>query len=75
MTPAGWGEWAWSEAGWGEIGNIPEVTTEATVEVAIEPEEDMKWAQYAIRTTEKGVDYSLSDVILEYVPIGALDND
>lgn len=75
MTPAGWGELAWSEAGWGEIGNIPEVTTEATVEVAIEPEEDMKWAQYAIRTTEKGVDYSLSDVILEYVPIGAIDND
>ena len=71
----GWGEpkSGWSTRGWGEIREIPKSFNEASVEVEIEIDEDVQWAQYGWSSIDAGVDYAISDVVFEYVNIGTKD--
>lgn len=72
-TRAGWSEprAGWSSLrGWGEIKTIPDSFNPASEDVEFEVDEDFQWFQYGLNSTEGGVDYSLSDVVAEYVNIG-----
>lgn len=75
-TRGGWSEprAGWSSfRGWSEIITVPQTFNDPVQEVILEIDEDVQWYQYQITSTESGVDYSLSDVISEYVNIGMLD--
>jgi hypothetical protein len=48
-------------------------TTSSTQEVLIEVDEEVQWAAYGWQTNMPGVDYSISDVIYEYIEIGLKD--
>lgn len=75
-TRAGWSEpgAGWSSLrGWSEIVTVPVSFNDATQEVAVEVDEDLQWFAYGWNTTDSGVDYSLADVIAEYVEIGIKD--
>ena len=43
------------------------------MEVEIEIDEDVQWAQYGWSSIDAGVDYAISDVVFEYVNIGTKD--
>lgn len=75
-TRAGWSEprAGWSSLrGWSEIVTVPVAFNPATEEVPIEVDEDLQWLSYAWNSNVPGTDYNLSDVIVEYVPIGIKD--
>lgn len=73
---AGWSEplAGWSSLrGWSELVTVPVSFNDATQEVIVPVDEDLQWFSYGWNTTDTGVDYSLADVIAEYVPIGIRD--
>lgn len=75
-TRSGWGEprAGWSHRKkWGKTRTVPKVVTPATVDVAIEVDEDFQWFQYGWNSTQSGVDYSMSNVVAEYVNVGTKD--
>ena len=75
-TRAGWSEpfAGWSSLrGWSEIVTVPTTTSPATAEVVVPIDDDVQWFQYAMNSTEAGVDYNLADVIAEYVEVGMKD--
>ncbi|MBR0403089.1 hypothetical protein IJI55_00855 [Candidatus Saccharibacteria bacterium] len=59
---------AWSKVKYKEAAAIGD-----DVDVIIEVDEDAQWFSYRIWSTEAGVDYKLSSVVAEYVPIGIKD--
>lgn len=75
-TRSGWSEprAGWSSLrGWSEITTVPTSFNSSYEEVIVEVDEDLQWFQYAWSSTQPGVDYSLADVIAEYVPAGIKD--
>jgi len=75
-TRAGWSEpgAGWSRLrGWSEIVTVPTSFNPASEEVIVEVDEDLQWFQYQWGSTQAGVDYSVSDVIAEYVNVGIKD--
>lgn len=79
-TVAGWSEPSngsgiigWGRRAWSEIGDVPVSFSDSSVDVLIEVDEDLQWLQYAWNSTETGVDYALSNVIVQYVPLGMRD--
>lgn len=44
-----------------------------SMDVIVEIDEDVQWFDYRISSTERGVDYSISSVVAEYVTIGIKD--
>lgn len=70
---AGWGELAWSNAGWGETVTVPENSAITRKTKTIEIDEELNWLTWSIKSTTAGVDYRLADVIIRYVPIGTKD--
>lgn len=72
---SGWSEpeAGWSTRGWSEIRAIPEEFNSASEEIELEIDEDMQWGQYGFSSVDGGVDYSISDVLFEYVNIGIKD--
>jgi hypothetical protein len=77
---SGWGQYGWGAAGWGNISpyaqplaisaSKPRRTWTITVD------EECNMVTWGVNTTEAGVSYQLSEVIIRYVPIGykELDN-
>lgn len=74
----------WSEGknGWTSLRGWSELRHEKieagkevkeNVDVMVEIDEDMRWFGYRISSTSPGVDYALSSVVAEYVPIGIKD--
>lgn len=77
-TVAGWGEPnpyvpGWGQNDWSQVGEVPESITEATQEALIEIDEEVQWISYDWSSVGVGVDYELSDVILEYIEVGIKD--
>lgn len=79
-TIAGWSEPAngsgmigWGKHAWSAIGIVPVSFSSASVDVPIEVDEDMQWLQYSWNSVTTGVDYALSDVIVEYIELGIRD--
>lgn len=77
-TVAGWGETDQSIVGWGrnrwsEVDVIPLDTTGSTQEILIEVDEEVQWAKYTWSSSKAGVDYSLIDIIFEYIEVGIKD--
>ncbi len=74
----GWGEarQGWSSLrGWSEIIYNASAYEESDdiLDVMVEIDEDVQWFTYRISSTEEGVDYSISSIVAEYVPIGIKD--
>lgn len=74
-SQVGWSEAGatWSGRGWSKVVRTPSSFSNALEEVIIEVDEDLQWYQYGWYTYGSGVDYSLSQVVSEYVPIGLKD--
>lgn len=74
---AGWDEpqLAWDYAGrsWDAIMSVPLSFNSATQEVKVSVDEDLRWFSYGWNTSDFAVDYSLADVVAEYVLIGIKD--
>lgn len=75
---AGWSEintemTGWGRNGWSTVGIIPETIGASAQEVIIEVDEEVQWASFGWNTNDAGVDYSISDVILEYIETGVKD--
>lgn len=71
----GWGEpqCGWGRRGWGEIKRTPTAYNTASEEIELEVDEDLQWLRYSWSSVGGGVDYTLSDVIVEFVNIGTKD--
>lgn len=69
----GWGESYWGEYYWGEVRTAPNEYGAQREPLVIEVDEEVNWLQWTLNSTGTGVDYELSDVILEYVPTGVKD--
>lgn len=77
-TVAGWGEVnmkikGWGRHRWSQTTLVPTSTSEATQEIPIEVDEEVQWASYAWSSNKVGVDYSISDIIYEYIEVGIKD--
>jgi len=59
--------------GWSRLTESPEDTPQEYVDVYIEIDEDVQWFMYNVHTSKKGVDYKMSSVVAEHVPIGIKD--
>lgn len=70
---AGWGEDGWGDSGWGDSDEVLTSGGITRVSVPIEVDEELNWFYWELTTTESGVDYALSDVIIRYVNIGTKD--
>jgi len=71
---AGWGESDFTAPlNWGETLTIPTGSNVTRKTKTIEIDEELAWLTWSIKTTEAGVDYSLSDVIISYIPTGWKD--
>lgn len=80
VSVAGWSEVnryikGWGRNAWSKVNKVPTNSLSGTQEVIIEVDEEVQWASYSWNTSEVGVDYSLSDVIFEYVETGIHDLD
>lgn len=74
----GWGEIntyikGWGRNAWSKVNGTPESSSSATQECLIEIDEEVQWATYSWNTTDSGVDYSLLDVVFEYIEVGLRD--
>ncbi len=73
----------WSEAGvswskprpWSKVSYASPDTGRSSEyeDIIIEIDEDVQWFSYRVLSTDAGVDYRLSSVVAEYVPIGIKD--
>lgn len=67
-TPIGWG----NELGWAGIPlKVEEVEGDNRKTITRDIEEDVNFFEYSITSLEAGTRYELSDVIIEYVPLGS----
>lgn len=73
-TVAGWSEpgqlKGFGARAWSKVGTVPASFSDASVDIEVEVDEECQWWQYAWNTTESGVDYLLSDVVVQYVSTG-----
>lgn len=77
-TIAGWGEInqntvGWGQNGWSQVAVVPTSSGASTQEILIEVDEEIQWAAYNWNTNKAGVDYTIGDVIFEYVETGIKD--
>lgn len=72
---AGWNEGMWNEYSWNEIDNIPATFGEARVTQTIEIDEELNWLTWEVSSSDGGVDYQLSEVVVQYVNIGVIDTE
>jgi hypothetical protein len=75
---AGWGEVnkyikGWARNAWSKVRLVPENSSGATQELAIEVDEEVQWASYGWNSVASGVDYGVSDIIFEYIETGIKD--
>ncbi len=70
---AGWGEDGWGDFGWSNPSVVPINYGDSQVFETIEIDEELQWITWELNTTDAGVDYRLSDVIVRYVKIGVKD--
>ena len=59
--------------GWSSLDVAPEDTPQEYVDEFVEIDEDVQWFTYNINSSKAGVDYKMSSVVAEYVPIGVKD--
>lgn len=75
----GWSEQprAWSSLRpWSDVSGYRGTENQENIDsldVIVEIDEDVQWFDYRISSTKSGVDYMLSSVVAEYVPIGIKD--
>lgn len=71
---SGWSETSWEEyLGWADSSIVPTSYGDARAAVTIEIDESLNWWKWELTTDDTGVDYQLSDVIIQFVRIGVLD--
>lgn len=70
---AGWSEAGWSDLAWSESLEVPQNSAITRKVKAVEVDEEMNWLVWAIKSTKPGVDYALSDVVIEYISTGNKD--
>lgn len=59
--------------GWSRLTISPEDTPQEYVDEFVEIDEDIQWFTYRVHSSKAGVDYKMSSVVAEYVPIGIKD--
>lgn len=71
------GRFGWGGAGWGQMltNLIPVSSSRARRDWTIEVGEECDSISWAINTTEAGISYQLSKIIIRYVPVGWKDKD
>lgn len=71
---SGWSETNWEDyLGWADSDTVPTSYGDARAAVVIEIDEILNWLKWDLSTTNLGVDYQLSDVIIRFVRVGVLD--
>ena len=59
--------------GWSDTSTSPEDIPQEYVDEFVEIDEDVQWFTYDVHSSKAGVDYKMSSVVAEYVPIGIKD--
>jgi hypothetical protein len=73
---SGWGETGWDEyLGWADSDIVPTSYGDARAAVVIEVDEILNWWKWDLSTVDIGVDYQLSDVIIQFVRVGVLNTN
>lgn len=75
FVPTGWSDWSgWSSPlGWGFVPlKHEQVSGEVRVTITKSIDEDVNWLQYSITSGSSGTSFELSDVIIQYIPIGVI---
>lgn len=71
---SGWGEMGWDQnLGWADTETVPTSYGDDAVPIQVEIDEELKWWRWSLTSTDSGVDYQLSDIIIEFVPTGTKD--
>src|SRR6185437_5885176 len=75
----GWGAYGWASAGWGALSPYaPPIAAKTSVtrkQWTIPIDEECNKLTWGVNTTDPGVSYQLSEVIVRYVEIGWKDLD
>jgi hypothetical protein len=77
-TVAGWGEAGWGGAassifGWSNFDVVPVAFGDARRAVTIEIDETVNWLQWELNTNTGATFFQLSDVIIQYIPVGVIE--
>ena len=78
QSVSGFGAFGWGDIGWGNIENNPPLEVKATltrVDQLIEVDEEANWLTWGVNTTDAGVSYEVSEIIVRYVPVGFIEPD
>lgn len=71
----GWDIIPWdSIIGWDSYDHVPTVFGVERTEIEVEIDEEVNWLACTLNSDSAGVDYQLSDIIVEYIPIGVKHN-
>jgi hypothetical protein len=71
----GWDAIAWDSIyGWDGVDHIPTSFGVERTEIELEIDEELNWLSCALDTVAAGVDYELSDIIVEYITTGTKSN-
>lgn len=66
----GWSEGGWGTFGWSDFTDTPTLTGSVSEDITIKINKDLKYWSWNWSTTDPGVDYSISNVVAEFVNIG-----
>lgn len=67
----GWDERPWDyTALWDEVIGVPDAYGVDLTEIEIEIDEELKWLSCDLSSSVAGVDYELTDIIVEFIPTG-----
>jgi hypothetical protein len=66
----GWDERPWDSFAWDEITLVPQAYGVERTEQEIEVDEELQWLTCDLSSSQAGVDYELTDIIVEYINVG-----
>lgn len=67
----GWDERPWdATASWDDVIGVPQAFGVDQTEIEIEIDEELKWLRCDLSTSAAGVDYELTDIVVEYINVG-----
>lgn len=69
----GWGEAGWGSSGWSHAPESVEIESTVREVIPIEVGEEYNWYSWEINTSDTGVEYQLSDLVVRGVNIGTKD--
>jgi hypothetical protein len=71
----GWDALLWDTTlGWDGFDHVPDTFGVERTEIEVEIDEELNWLSCNLNSLQAGVDYELTDIIVQYIPTGTKSN-